>query len=93
MRDHFFNCIERNKIEPFPISKERRRAKDTSKVVQVQVHCYCCCAEYAYYAGEKMFFCDGVCGEWFHIKCIDVDESIIQKKWHCKNCLMVEEFI
>ena len=33
MRDHFFNCIERNKIEPFPISKERRRAKDTSKVV------------------------------------------------------------
>ena len=58
MRGHIYKCMEQCKMEPFPISREK---KDISvcKVEEVNVHCYCCCPDY----GVKMVFCDGVCVE------------------------------
>ena len=52
------------------------------KVEEVNVHCYCRCPDY----GVTMVFCDGVCGERFHIKCI---ESPVQsnRNWYCKKCV------
>lgn len=81
MREHFLKCIEQKKMEPFPISRNRR-AVTTFKVVRVKVHCYCRCLDY----GEKMVLCDGACGEWFHVKCIE-SQIRLKKKWYCKYCV------
>lgn len=80
MRQHFLKCIQQEKMESFPISKSRRVSR-TFKVVQVKVYCYCRCPDY----GEKMVFCDGVCGEWFHVKCIG-SQIRKNKQWYCNNC-------
>ena len=64
------------------LSPGKKRTSGVCKVEEVNIHCYCCCPEY----GVKMVFCDGVCGERFHVKCI---ESPVQsnRNWYCKNCV------
>ena len=32
-----------------------------------------------------MVGCDGVCGEWFHVQCIDSESSVCSKKWFCNK--------
>ncbi len=44
MREHLYKCIEQQKMDPFPISREKRAA--VNKPVQVAVHCYCRCPDY-----------------------------------------------
>ena len=72
MSQHFFKCIEQKKIEPFPISR-RRRALNLFSFVPVKVYYYCCRTEYY---SNKMVGCDGVCGEWFHVQCIDSESPV-----------------
>ncbi len=85
MRGHLYKCIEQQKMDPFPTSRGKRVA--IHKPVQVEVHCYCRCPDY----GVKMVLCNGVCGEHFHVKCIEsAVQSKVQssRKWYCKNCVI-----
>ena len=65
MRNHLIQCFEHKQLDPFPILKERR-SSNLSKVISIKVYCYC----RSTYNGEKMVECSGVCGEWYHIKCV-----------------------
>ena len=78
-RGHLYKYMEQCKMETFPISREKRTS-GVCKVEEVNVQCHCHCPDY----GVKMMFCDSVCGERFHVKCI---ESPVQsnRNWYCKN--------
>ena len=82
MRKHLILCFEQKQLNPFPILKERR-SSNIPKMLTVKVYCYC----RQTYNG-KMVECSGVCGEWYHIKCIS---TRIQKnkEWFCKNCITI----
>ena len=65
MRKHLIKCFEQKNIEPFPVIKERRMSI-YPKTITIKVYCYC----RSVYDGQKMVECNGVCGEWYHTKCI-----------------------
>ena len=73
MRQHFLQCIEKEKMEPFPTLPTLRstRLSTKNKIVNIEVFCYCRCPD----DGSKMVGCDNahckVEGNWFHEKCID----------------------
>ena len=80
LRKHLMCCLEAQKMELFPVIRERRIG--TATLMRINVFCYCRCPD----DGTPMVQCDGKhCGEWFHISCID---SKINKesKWFCKKC-------
>ena len=80
MRKHLIKCFEQKNIEPFPVIKERRMSI-YPKTITIKVYCYC----RSVYDGQKIVECNGVCGEWYHTKCIST--SIHRnKEWFCKNC-------
>lgn len=52
--------------------------------------------KYCYCGGPdsgRMLACDGEdCErEWFHFKCVGIDEAPKEKKWYCDNCTTAEE--
>lgn len=48
-------------------------------------YCYCNTSE----SGGPMIACDGEqCErEWFHFKCVGIDEAPKEKQWYCDDCL------
>ena len=81
MREHLLKCLEEQQMQPFPIMKKLRTSGSPSRVIEVQVCCYCRCPD----DGSKMVACDGECGNWFHVKCINTTVHR-NKKWYCKIC-------
>lgn len=61
---------------------------ETDKVVEQEEaakYCYCNTSE----SGGPMIACDGEqCErEWFHFKCVGIDEAPKEKQWYCDDCL------
>ena len=83
MRKHLIQCFEQKQLNPFPILKERR-SSNIPKVISIKVYCYC----RSTYNGNKMVECSGVCGEWYHIKCITTNlqesEMVVQELYRSK---------
>ena len=82
MREHLFKCFQKKQLEPFPVLRERR-VTNRFKFVKVEVHCYCRRTDYY---GTEMYFCDGVCGEWYHLECIS-NPPAHSEEFYCTNCL------
>ena len=82
LRKHFLQCLEQEKVTPFPYVRLRRT--DTPHIQSIDVYCYCRCPD----NGEKMIFCDGKgCGEWFHFDCTNTNTTVKKKtNWYCNNC-------
>lgn len=61
---------------------------ETDEVVEQEEaaqYCYCNTSE----SGGPMIACDGEqCErEWFHFKCVGIDEAPKEKQWYCDDCL------
>ncbi|KAG8270799.1 hypothetical protein J6590_077064 [Homalodisca vitripennis] len=54
----------------------------------------CGCCNYLVYNNDDALLCDGMCGKWFHIKCVDMTKKLYSKiselenvvVWYCKPC-------
>ena len=68
-------------MQPFPVLKKLLTSGSPRRVIEVQVYCYCQYPD----DGSKMVACDGECGNWFHVKCINATVHR-NRKWHCKIC-------
>lgn len=51
-----------------------------------------CICERPYMHGELMFKCEGYCANWYHPKCLGMQESEVEKhckkeeRWYCAEC-------
>ena len=89
MRAHLWQCLERGKMEMFPVVRKRRVKKSSVKTVeQVPVYCKCRMPELP---GERMIECS-MCKDWYHMDtCVGgaplpshLDSSL---SWFCNKCL------
>ena len=80
MRKHLLKCLEAKHMTPFPTMRQRRIPQ--SKIVKVEVFCYCRSPN----DKKEMVQCDKKgCKEWFHLQCIET--PVIQgQRWYCNNC-------
>ncbi|KAG8283782.1 hypothetical protein J6590_011153, partial [Homalodisca vitripennis] len=54
----------------------------------------CGCCNYLVNNDDDALLCDGMCGKWFHIKCVDMTKKLYSKiselenvvVWYCKPC-------
>ena len=87
LRSHLIECLEKAKIVPFPLKRERRIGLAGRIRKSVQENVYCCCW-IPNYDKKLAMVCCSTCSEWFHLKCIgDSDVSNNPKvKWFCVDC-------
>lgn len=81
MRGHLLKCFQQMKLEPFATLRERK-VTNSFRFIPVKVHCYCRRTDYY---GSQMYFCDGVCGQWFHHECV-TNPPARSEKFYCNNC-------
>ena len=87
MRRHLQQCLERGKMQMFPVIKKRRTKTSSVKKTQaVPVYCKCRMPELP---NENMIECTN-CKEWYHLDtCISVPLLIQTNKkqpWFCCKC-------
>ena len=75
LRKHLINCLEAQRIEPFPTIRERRIV--IANLISIDVFCYCRNTN----DSTSMVCCNG-CREWFRVN-IKVER---ERKWYCQNC-------
>ena len=81
MRQHLFNCLEKQQMSLFPATR-RLIDPTSSKTEIVEVFCKCRLQE----AG-KMIYCEG-CSTWYHSTCEKIPKKAWAKKanWLCSSC-------
>ena len=70
MREHFFQCLMKEEIKPFPSTIVRAKQSATTK--QVQLHCDCCLPE----NGEEPMAQCSKCKKWYHKNCQAISDLI-----------------
>ena len=86
MREHLFSCIERGKMEQFPLMRPRRIPVGKSYKKSVVENIYCTC-RLPNDPTIAMICCDE-CGKWYHKRCegIGLNVNMKNKMWHCTTC-------
>ena len=82
MRCHLIQCLEKGKMEPFPVRRERRINSTIINSQTIKVFCVCRMPQIG---KERMIRCD--C--WFHGDiCINVQQDAWKPhiKWLCNGC-------
>jgi len=90
MRKHLTACIEMEKIEQFPTSKERRAIIKPVKTECYDVYCICRMPYEEQDTNERMIMCYK-CHKWYHDTCVKVPEGYWipgnKLKWYCATCM------
>ena len=89
MRPHLLQCLEKGRMERFPVNRYKRvplggRAK---KVIVEDIHCMC---KMPYDKdGPEMIECSS-CKVWYHGTCVKIEvKDFVKKKWQCGECARV----
>jgi hypothetical protein len=83
MRPHLIECLETEKMTPFPKDVNILGEKGGTKLVIMQaIHCIC---RRRHKKREKITHC-GKCKKIYHNKCIQLKAQL--KTWNCDNCTM-----
>lgn len=101
----YHDAIERNSaIQPDHLSRSASLPNTTrltgkskaseagSRPQPVEDGKFCVC-ERPYLHGELMFKCEGYCGNWYHPKCLGMQDGEIEKhckkeeRWYCTDCI------
>ena len=87
MRGHLASCLEKGKMEVFPLQKPRRQPVGRVFKKNLLEKIYCICRMPNYDRDIPMVKC-GVCKRWFHKRCVGLDEDadIDDLKWICYKC-------
>ena len=87
MRKHLCQCLEEERIRPFPALKTKRTPRaDITTTDSIEVYCSCRMPEVS---GIEMVQCNG-CEDWFHVHCVSVSRQafeVTSLDWFCKACI------
>ena len=87
MRKHLCQCLEEERIRPFPALKTKRTPRaDITTTDSIEVYCSCRMPEVS---GIEMVQCNG-CEDWFHVHCVSVSRQALEVTsldWLCKACI------
>ena len=83
MRGHLIACLEKGKMEPFPVRRQRRIPSTISYHQTIKVFCVCRMPQIQ---TESMLECSG-CKEWFHESCVQIPKEAWEPstKWLCSK--------
>ena len=86
MRQHLISCLENQKMERFPVLKERRIPFGGAVIFSVEEDIFCIC-RMPYNKTVDMIQC-GACSMWFHNNCVAIEnvKDYCDKKWLCDKC-------
>ena len=85
MRSHLIHCLERGRMELFPVRRERRENSVIFHSQSIKVYCVCRMPE----VGKERMICCNFCKEWFHGDvCINVSQDAWKPhtRWLCDSC-------
>ena len=74
MRNHLTTCIEKNKLEQFPLAKQRRAIVKPVKTECYDIYCTCRMPYEERDTIERMIMCFK-CREWYHDTCVKVPDG------------------
>ncbi len=91
MRAHFDLCVDKEKIDMFPVSTRCRRKNTKSRIKSVKmVPVFCTCRlpwDKADTVKGPLVKCS-LCKEWYHSQCDDIDLELYDaKNYCCSRCL------
>ena len=87
MRRHLVKCFEDNKMEPFPLLRERR-VPFGSAVKHSEVDAIHCICRMPYEKSSADMIQCSLCKTWYHSSCINIAsvKDYKTKKWFCVKC-------
>ena len=87
MRRHLIKCFEDNKMEPFPLLRERR-VPFGSAVKHSEVDAIHCICHMPYEKSSADMIQCLMCKTWYHSSCINITsvKDYKTKKWFCVKC-------
>ena len=83
MRRHLYSCLNKGRLEMFPILERKKPAISSTDILPV--HCLCNMPEIV---GADMAECSK-CTKWFHVTCVNVPKEIFSDStisWFCPLC-------
>ena len=81
MRSHFIDCLNKQKMMPFPTAKTKRLKKFVNETVTI--HLCPVCKKIENENSTLMIGCDK-CDNWYHDTCIVTKPD--ENEWYCFNC-------
>lgn len=85
--------ISRSATMPEPNLSVKPKAPEEGNRPQPAEDGRFCICERPYLHGELMFKCEGYCSNWYHPKCLGMQDSEIEKhckkeeRWYCTDCI------
>ena len=85
MRQHLFRCFNEGLLSPFPKGDDSSDVLPRPQRFLLTINIYCLCRMPEIY-DSAMIDCDR-CHEWFHFRCVGLDENNVPRSWVCTHCM------
>lgn len=96
IKNHRSNKKQKHSQQKRILGSKRKKKENTEQTVnQSDEYCIEDCLFTRKDCNQKMIFCEGDCGTWYHLQCINMSDEKMKeyenKNWFCKNCINSNE--